>query len=96
VALPVERLFDAFHAEATRPRRLPEGVTIRTATAPKSIRMSWPDDTSVEVYFTGKGPNRSALQVQHRKLPHQEAVQEMKAFWGEVLAGLSAEVAEGG
>jgi hypothetical protein len=53
---PVDRLFKAWADDATR-RRWIGGVkaSVRTATAPKSIRLQWPDGTIIAVWFSPKG-----------------------------------------
>src|SRR5688572_29079239 len=64
VAVPVERLYDAFLDE--RPAELGE----RTATRPKSARFDWGDaGTRVHVTFWPKGDAKSALAVSHERLP---------------------------
>lgn len=93
VAMPVERLYRAFATAAGRKRLLP-GVspTVRTSLPNRSLRMTWPDGTRVECFFTAKGPGKSAVQVTHVKLKAREEVDRAKAYWGEVLDRL----AEGG
>jgi hypothetical protein len=34
-------------------------LTVRTAVRDKSMRITWPDKTSVELYFVGKGARKS-------------------------------------
>mgnify|MGYP001584293367 CR=1 FL=1 len=87
--VPLGRLYRAFHDSRTRARWL-SGVAlkVRTATREKSIRISWPDGTSVEAYFTGKGAAKSQVQVQHRKLVDQADAARRKAYWSERLAAL--------
>jgi len=89
-AMPLSRLYRAFSDKRTRARWLP-GVTltVRTATAGKSMRVTWPDGSSVELYFTAKGRARSQVQVQHRRLPDQAAAGRMKEYWAERLAALA-------
>ena len=89
-AVPVETLFAAWQDEATRRRWLPKSLTVRTATPPKSLRIAWPDGTSVSVTFSAKGETRSVLQVQHGKLADAATVAERKAYWGEALERLRA------
>jgi len=88
-AVPLARLYRAWSDTGTRARWLPGvGLTIRTATRGKSMRITGPDRTSVEVYFTGKSAVKSQVQVQHRKLPDRSAATRMKQVWGERLAAL--------
>ncbi|MBA2458408.1 MAG: hypothetical protein H0V43_05555 [Gemmatimonadales bacterium] len=90
-AVPVGRLYRAFHDARTR-RRWLGGVklTVRTATPDKSMRITWPDGTSVEVYFVGKGPAKSQVAVQHGKLTDKESAERVKAYWSERLGALEA------
>jgi hypothetical protein len=88
-AVPLARLYRAWSDARTRGRWLPEvDLTIRTATRDKSMRITWPDRTSVEVYFMAKGAAKSQLVVQHRKLPDHAAATRMKQSWGERLGAL--------
>lgn len=86
-------LFAAFADARRRARWLP-GVklTVRTATPPRSIRMSWPDGTAVQAWFTAKGAGKCAVAIQHTKLADRDAVERAKAFWSERLEALSSVV----
>ena len=87
-AVPVAELFDAF-GEKPRKRWLGDvKLTVRKATASKTLRITWPDRTSVEVYFVAKGAAKSQLAIQHRKLPTQAEATKMRAYWSERLAAL--------
>lgn len=57
------------------------GVTVRRATKDKSMRITWPDKTWVDVYFTSKGKNKAQVAVDHSKLASPEDVQRAKANW---------------
>jgi hypothetical protein len=87
--VPVKALFDAFALPRLRARWLP-GVkpVVRKATTHKSVRMTWEDGTSVEVWLVPKGQRKSSAQVAHRKLRDREAVTRAKAFWSERLDSL--------
>jgi uncharacterized protein YndB with AHSA1/START domain len=88
-SVPVGRLYRAFHDARTRRRWLPDvKVTIRTATRHKTMRVTWPDGSSVELYFVSKGAGKSQVAVQHGKLPDRAAVDRMKAYWTERLGAL--------
>jgi hypothetical protein len=63
-------------------------LTVRTATREKSIRITWPDRTSVVVGFEGKGPRKSLVAVQHGKLPDRAAATRVKEYWTERLGAL--------
>jgi hypothetical protein len=88
--VPLPRLYRGFSDKRTRAKWL-AGVdlTIRTATKDKSMRMVWPDGTSVVVGFLSKGNGKSSVSVQHGKLPDKAAADRMKAFWGERLGALA-------
>ena len=96
VAVPVERLFDAFLDPSLRERWLPEGkLRERTATRPKSARFDWDDDeTRVIVGFEAKGDAKSVVDLEHARLPNAAEAEQMKAFWRERVATLK-EVLEG-
>jgi hypothetical protein len=93
-AAPVSRVYQAFHDPKLRARWLPDvPITVRTARRDKSMRMTWPDGSSVEAFFAGKGRDKSQLAIQHRKLKAQTASTEMKAFWADRLAALGDVIA---
>jgi uncharacterized protein YndB with AHSA1/START domain len=95
IAVPVERLFAAWHDAKLRKRWLKEAITIRKATASKSLRITWADGmTNVEVNLYPKGEARSQVAVQHSKLADAAGAARMKAYWGETLEQLK-KVAEG-
>jgi hypothetical protein len=94
--VPVARLYRAFTDARIRNRWLP-GVKliIRKATPSKSVRITWEDETSVEVGLMPKGESRSAVQVSHRKLTHREDIARRKAYWGERLDALAGLLSPG-
>jgi uncharacterized protein YndB with AHSA1/START domain len=90
VAVPVDRLYDAFVDEGLRGRWLPDGeLSERTATKPRSARFDWGDgDTRVHVAFVAKGEDRSTAALQHVRLPGPDEADRMKAYWRERVATL--------
>jgi hypothetical protein len=88
-AVPVSTLFDAW-AEAPSRRKWLGGVkaTVRSATAPKAMRLQWPDGTIVIVNFTAKGRGKSAVALAHTKLPNRAAAEEAKTYWTDRLDAL--------
>jgi uncharacterized protein YndB with AHSA1/START domain len=90
VAVPVDRLYDAFVDEALRAKWLPEDeLHVRTATKPKSARFDWGDgETRVHVVFTAKGEAKSVAALQHVRLADAAQAERMKAFWRERVAAL--------
>jgi hypothetical protein len=97
VAVPVERLYEAFVDAAPRKRWLPEGrLRKRTATRPKSARFDWADGkTRVHVTFLAKGEERSTAAVAHTRLADAKERERMKAWWRERLDTLKSQL-EGG
>jgi hypothetical protein len=88
-AVPLVRLYRAFHDGPTRARWLPGvDLTVRTATRGKSMRITWPDRTSVAVGFASRGDAKSQVAVQHGKLADRAAATRMKQYWAERLDAL--------
>jgi hypothetical protein len=90
VAVPVDRLYEAFVDESLRERWLPGGeLRERTTTKPKAARFEWDDDeTRVVVWFTAQGDAKSTVALEHERLPDAEEADRMKAFWRERVAVL--------
>lgn len=87
--VPLARLYRAFADARTRVRWLPDvRVDVRTARAKRSMRITWPDRTSVEIGFIGKGPAKSQVAVQHSKLPDHSTALRLKQYWTERLGAL--------
>jgi hypothetical protein len=97
IAVPVERLFDAFADEAARGRWLTDAeLRERTATRPKSARFDWGDGESrVNVTFEAKGEERSTVTVEHARLADAGQAERMKAYWRDRVAALKSQL-EGG
>jgi hypothetical protein len=90
IAVPVSRLYRAWRDARTRGRWLPDvKPVIRTATAPKSMRLTWPDGTSVLVGFAAKGAAKSQVAIQHVRLPDRETATRMKEYWAARLGTLT-------
>lgn len=89
----VEQLFAAF----TPPRlsRWLDGAkpTVRKATAPKSVRITWEDGTKVEVILLKKGETKSQAQIQHDGFLSKAAAERMRAWWTERMATLGEQLA---
>jgi hypothetical protein len=87
--VPVATLFDAWANARLRKRWLTDArVTVRTAVAPKSMRLGWSDGTIVAVWFTPKGPDRSTVALAHTKLAHKAEADRLRQYWGERLDAL--------
>jgi hypothetical protein len=87
--VPVKTLFHAWADGATR-RRWIRGVdtTVRTATAPKSLRLQWPDGTIVAAWFSPKGGAKSAVALAHTKLRDRASSEQSKKDWAARLDAL--------
>jgi uncharacterized protein YndB with AHSA1/START domain len=91
--VPVAALYAAFAEARARARWLPGiALTVRKATPHRSLRITWDDGTSVEVWLTARGERRSSVQIAHRKLTGRDAAARRKAFWSERLEALRAEL----
>ena len=92
VAVPVDRLYDAFVDESLREQWLPDGeLSERTATKPKSARFDWGDgETRVIVGFDAKGDAKSTVGLAHERLADAEEAERMKAYWRDRVATLKA------
>ena len=88
--VPVDKLFRAFSDARLRNKWLPDvKLTVRKATPDKSVRITWDDDTSVEVWLVDKGEAKSSAQVAHTKLATKEDAARRKVYWGERLEVLA-------
>jgi hypothetical protein len=87
-AVPVATLYNAFTSARLRARWLREKVNVRSATANKRLRITMPDDTLVEVGFLVKGENKTAVAIQHSKLPDKATADRLKLWWAERLDAL--------
>jgi hypothetical protein len=94
IAVPVDRLFEAFVEEDERTRWLPAApLSVRTATRPKSARFDWSGGTSrVVVAFVAKGEAKSSAALAHERLADAEEAERMKAFWRDGVAALKEQL----
>jgi hypothetical protein len=93
IAASAAKVFRAFAHARERRKWLPgTSVVVGRATPNRSVRMTWDDDTSVEVWITAKAKSKTTAQVQHRKLAGKEDVERRKQFWTERLSALSAAI----
>jgi hypothetical protein len=93
--VPVSTLFDAWADASIRKRWLNgAAVKVRTATAPKSMRLGWDDGSIIAVGFTPKGKAKSAVALAHMKLPDRETSNRLKEYWSERLDALGEVLAE--
>jgi hypothetical protein len=94
IAVPVDRLYEAFVDEDARARWLPAAqLSVRTATRPKSARFDWGDGPSrVVVAFVAKGEAKSSAALAHERLPDADEAERMKAFWRDGVAALKEQL----
>ena len=89
-AVPLARLYRAFHDPRMRtrwlPGRRPDGAHRHAARS--HMRITWPDRTSVVVGFTSMGAAKSQVAIQHGKLTDRAAVLRTKEYWAERLDAL--------
>ncbi len=87
--VPVSTLFDAW-ADASIRKRWLDGasVKVRTATAPKSMRLGWTDGSIIAVGFTAKGKSKSSVALAHTKLRDRADADRLKQYWSERLDAL--------
>jgi Domain of unknown function (DUF4287) len=97
VAVPVDRLFDAFVDHSLRDQWLPDGeLRERTASKPKSARFDWSNgETRVIVNFTAKGESKSVIALAHERLSDAAEAERMKAFWRGRLNVLKSQLEPG-
>jgi Domain of unknown function (DUF4287) len=90
VAVPVERLYEAFADPAARERWLPGAVLRERTTQPgRSARFDWEDgSTRVVVGFEAKGAGKSTVALIHEKLPDRAAAERSKSYWRERMVAL--------
>jgi hypothetical protein len=90
VAVPVERLYDAFVDPALRARWLPDAeMRERTATRPKSARFDWGDGPGrLHVTFLARDAAKSTITVAHRRLADADEAARMKQYWQQRVTNL--------
>ena len=85
--VPVQRLYNAWADSSTRKRWLDgASVKIRTASAPKTIRLDWRERDGgtagiVAVGFAAKGPRKSAVAIDQGKIADRETANRLKQYW---------------
>jgi hypothetical protein len=99
VAAPLATLFRAWTDARRRAQWLPDaaGVSVRSATANKSVCLLWTDGTSsIVVQFYPKGSAKSQVTIERRKLKSEKEVGQVKAYWAAALEKLKALLEGGG
>jgi len=92
IAAPAARVYRAFTDARLRKTWLP-GVkpVLRKSTPNRSVRMTWDDGTSVEVWLTSRS-GKTTTQVQHRKLADKSDAEQRRAFWAARLSALQTAI----
>jgi hypothetical protein len=87
IAVPIEQLFNAWNDPAARGHWLPRAkLTIRTAIANKSMRITWgKGPTGLEVLFYKKDVGKSQVTLTHLKLEDADEVERKRAYWKKAL-----------
>ncbi len=88
VAVPIAKLFAAWADPKTRAKWLRDKIEIRRATKNKSMRIIWNDGSSIDVQFYVKGPGKSQVTIERRRLANVKEVQQVKKYWAAALAKL--------
>ncbi len=86
-------VFRSFKQPSLRRAWLPNKVALRTSVPNKSLRLTWEDGTSVEVYVVAKGRSKSQVVVEHTRLSSRAESDRLKAFWEEHLQSLARRLA---
>lgn len=92
VAVPVERLFDAFVNARQRRKWLPDGrMSLQTSQPGRSARFDWEGGpTRVNAGFSDKGPSKSSVTVAHDRLTQADEAATTKAMWRKRLTELKS------
>ena len=92
IAVPVDRLYEAFVDTEVRERWLPgDRVRERTVLPHRSARFDWEDGpTRLVVGFAEKGPAKAQVALSHERVPDANVAAELKAYWRERLGVLKA------
>ena len=81
--VPITQLFNAFANSRMRRRWLGTSFAVRSSAPLKRMCLICDDSTTVEVGFWSKGAPKSAVAVQHQRLPDRAAVEAVKHAWAE-------------
>lgn len=94
IGVPIGAAYKAWSDKSARSRWLGgSAITIRKATANKSMRITWGEGsgrTNVEAMFYARGDSKCQVTVQHSKIDGPDEAAALKAFWGQRLDALKA------
>ncbi len=85
---PIEAVYALWAESKLRKKWLASDPKIRKATENRSLRITWPDGTNVDVMFYDKGDAKMQLTIEHARLADPAAVQSQKEFWAGAIARL--------
>jgi hypothetical protein len=81
--------FRAWNDPRKRASWLADEITIRKATAPKSLRITCEDGkTHLDVNIYAKGADKAQVSLQHTKLANAREAARMKKYWADALKRL--------
>jgi len=85
---------ETLYAVMSNPRRRARwlgatGITVRTTTPNRSIRLRWNDGSPVHLWFTAKGAAKCSVSVQHEGFATRAAADAAKVAWGARLDALA-------
>jgi len=89
VGVPITALFAAWE-EGRRGDWLPDAIEVRRATKNKSMRITWPDGSGVDVNFYDKGGNKAVVAIEQARLENEGAVAAAKQLWSATLDRLKS------
>jgi uncharacterized protein YndB with AHSA1/START domain len=92
LSVPAERVYAAWNVDADRTKWLGVNLKVRSATPPKSIRLTWSDQLSPIVVMLYARGAKTQVAVEHNKLKDQAEVERMKGYWTAALGRLAAAV----
>ena len=87
-------IFRAFNDPTRRQWSAVPDYLVRTAVAPRSLRIGMPDGSMVTVVIDRKGNTRCAVSVQHSKLTDAAAADRAKVMWRDALSRLAGMLSE--
>jgi hypothetical protein len=88
VGASLATLYGAWSDARRRRSWLGESITVRKATKNKSMRVTWPDESHLDIYFYDKGTGKSSVTVNHGKLGDAKQADRMKVYWADRLTAL--------
>lgn len=87
--VPINVLYKNWSDEKLRRQWLKDKIVVRKTTRDRSMRITWPDGTHVDVYFYEKGAVKSQATVQHSKLGNSAQIERMRSHWKAAFGRLS-------